>query len=464
MYVIPLRGEDFMIKRTLLDIENMINGEGLEEHYKNEYITGVTTDSRNIDEGNLFFPLIGDVFNGHEFVEKAILGGVKAVVWQKSEKNPPKDVPIIFVEDTLLALQSLAKAYISELDTKVIGITGSNGKTTTKDMVAAVLETTYKVHKTKGNFNNHIGLPLTILSMSEDTEMGVLEMGMSGKGEIELLSHIAHPDVAIITNIGESHLMDLGSREGIAEAKLEITTGLKKDGVFIYHGDEPLLQERVPAKSLNSVTFGEATTNDYFPTNIKQELTGTSFEVNNEEYFIPVLGKHNVSNALAAYAVADYFGIKKDAIREGFSSIKLTGMRLELIESKIGASIINDAYNASPTSMMAAINLVENLDGFDQKFVVLGDMLELGNEEKEFHQQVGRSINPDNISHIYTYGKLGREIARGAQERYSNEHVHHFDDKQELIKHLTSLVKENDVVLVKASRGMKLEEVVNAFI
>jgi UDP-N-acetylmuramoyl-tripeptide--D-alanyl-D-alanine ligase len=453
-----------MIKRTLAEIEKMVNGSGLDKNYKDQYINGVTTDSRLVEKGNLFFPLVGDIFNGHEFVDKAIEKGAAAVIWKKTEPNPPKNIPVIFVSDTLQALQNLAKEYIDGLKVKVIGITGSNGKTTTKDMVAAVLENTYKVHKTKGNFNNHIGLPLTILGMAEDTEVAVLEMGMSGKGEIELLSMIAKPDVAIITNIGEAHLLDLGSREGIAEAKLEIVSGLKENGLFIYHGDEPLLQERVPSLSLSTVTFGNSPKNDYFPSDINQELTGTTFNINNNEYFIPVLGKHNVSNALAAYAVARYFDVKEEAIKEGFRNIKITGMRLELVQSNRGVSVINDAYNASPTSMIAAIQLLEDLKGFNKKFVVLGDMLELGEDEKEYHRQVGRCIKQDEISHVFTYGKLGKEIANGAKQKRSEEFVHHFEDKKVLIDQLKSLIQENDVVLVKASRGMKLEEVVNALV
>ena len=246
-----------MIQRTLANIEEMVNGSGLDEKFQSKEINGVTTDSRLVEVGNLFFPLVGDTFNGHEFVDKAIELGAAAVIWKEKEPNPPQQVPVIFVKDTLVALQDLAEAYLKQLNPKVVGITGSNGKTTTKDMVAAVLETTYKVHKTKGNFNNHIGLPLTILSMEENTEIAVLEMGMSGKGEIELLSKIAKPDVAVITNIGEAHLMDLGSREEIASAKLEIVKGLKENGRLIYHGDEPLLLERVPSLSFSSVTFGE---------------------------------------------------------------------------------------------------------------------------------------------------------------------------------------------------------------
>ncbi|MBM7606684.1 UDP-N-acetylmuramoyl-tripeptide--D-alanyl-D-alanine ligase [Metabacillus crassostreae] len=453
-----------MIVKTLSSVEKMVSGFGLKEEHLNITIEGVTTDSRQVEQGNLFFPLVGDVFNGHEFVDKAINNGAAAIIWGKSEENPPENIPVIFVEDTLLALQALANNYIDLLNVKVVGITGSNGKTTTKDMVSAVLETTFKVHKTKGNFNNHIGLPLTILSMSEDTEIAILEMGMSGRGEIELLSKLAKPDVAIITNIGEAHLLDLGSRDAIAEAKLEIATGLKDKGVLIYHGDEPLLQEKVKSVMKEKVTFGETKQNDYFATNIIQELTGTSFKIKDEDYFIPVLGKHNVSNALAAYAVAKAFDVKEVSIKEGFKSIKVTGMRLELIESKKGFSIINDAYNASPTSTKAAISLLEDLKGFDKKFVVLGDMLELGEDEKEFHRQVGRSISKDKISHIVTYGELGKEIAIGAKETHSADAVHHFDDKQKLIQYLDRLMNKNDVVLIKASRGMELEEVVEALI
>jgi UDP-N-acetylmuramoyl-tripeptide--D-alanyl-D-alanine ligase len=453
-----------MIQRTLTEIEAMVNGSELHVKFLNQQIKGVTTDSRHVEKGNLFFPLVGDKFNGHKFVDKAIEKGAAAVIWAESEINPPENVPVILVKDTLTALQDLAKGYLEQLKPKVVGITGSNGKTTTKDMIAAVLETTYKVHKTKGNFNNHIGLPLTILSMAEDTEIAILEMGMSASGEIELLSKIAKPDVAVITNIGEAHLLDLGSREGIAEAKLEIVKGLKKDGLFIYYGDEPLLQDRVPSLSLSTVTFGESHKNDYFPTNIIQELNGTSFKIKDTEYFIPVLGKHNVCNALAAYAVASYFEVKNEAIIEGFSAIKISGMRLELVQGENGVSVINDAYNASPTSMLAAINLLEDLKGFNQKFVVLGDMLELGENEKEFHQQVGESIKQDKISHIFTYGKLGREIANGAKQNRSDEYIHHYDDKRALIEQLKTMVNKNDVVLVKASRGMKLEEVVNSLI
>lgn len=234
-----------MIKRQLSAIKQMANNAELKEEFEKITIEGVTTDSRNVRKGNLFVPIIGEKFNGHDFVEKAFENGAHASLWSRSVPNPPQDKPLIIVDDTLAALQQIASHYLLEVNPKVVGITGSNGKTTTKDMIASVVGTRYRVHKTKGNFNNHIGLPLTILDMPEDTEVAVLEMGMNAKGEIELLSSIARPDIAVITNIGDAHLQDLGSREGIAEAKLEIIKGLKENGTLIYHGDEPLLKKRL---------------------------------------------------------------------------------------------------------------------------------------------------------------------------------------------------------------------------
>ncbi|MDQ0232491.1 UDP-N-acetylmuramoyl-tripeptide--D-alanyl-D-alanine ligase [Metabacillus malikii] len=453
-----------MISRTLREIEKMVNGSGLEvkDKDKDNHIIGVSTDTRTTANGNLFIPLVGENFDGHKFVSTAIDKGAKAIIWSRKVPNPPLDIPVIYVDDTLTALQDLAENYLEQVNPKVVGITGSNGKTTTKDMVAAVLETTYKIHKTNGNYNNHIGLPLTILSMDEETEIVILEMGMSGKGEIELLSNIAKPDVAVITNIGEAHLLDLGSREAIAEAKLEIVNGLKSEGILIYHGDEPLLQERVPTKTQKTITFGNSTENDYFATSITQKVKGTTFQIAEETYSLPVLGKHNIQNALAAYAVARHYHVKTADIKKGFQQLKVTGMRLELQQTSSGISIINDAYNASPSSMRAAINLLEDLDGFNKKIVVLGDMLELGKDEKNYHFEIGKAIDPGKITYVLTYGQLGAEIAEGAKQVISEEFVRHFEDKEALVNTLKSLTHTGDVVLVKASRGMKLEDVVNS--
>jgi UDP-N-acetylmuramoyl-tripeptide--D-alanyl-D-alanine ligase len=457
-----------MIRRTIGQIAHMIPVQNDVSAYSMIEIHGVSIDSRKIEKGNLFIPFQGEKVDGHQFVEDAFRKGAAASLWKKDVPNPPKDVPILMVDDPLHALQELARAYRNELQTKVVGITGSNGKTTTKDMTASLLSRKYRVQKTEGNFNNHIGLPLTILSLREDTEVAVIEMGMSAKGEISFLTKLARPEVAIITNIGESHLQDLGSREAIADAKLEIVEGLPKDGLLLYFGDEPLLRERVQnMKQVRTKTFGKMSTNDVYPTFTEQKGLGTVFSINrqpNEQFFLPVLGAHNLMNALAAMMVAEEWNLSFTEMKKGLENLQLTKMRMELLEGKNGAKWINDAYNASPTSMKAAIQLLESLQGFERKIVVLGDMLELGPQEKEFHFQVGKSIDPNRIDYVFTYGELAAFISNGAKEQFPSDRVLSFNDKTELINHLKHVVKANDVILVKASRGMRLEEVVQTFV
>ncbi|BCB02086.1 UDP-N-acetylmuramoyl-tripeptide--D-alanyl-D-alanine ligase [Bacillus sp. KH172YL63] len=449
-----------MIKEicTMLDVKNDLSS------FADVVVKGVSIDTRKIEKGNLFVPFKGENVDGHQFVRNAIENGASAALWDHNVPNPPEDIPVIVVEDPLLALQSLANQYRHELDLKVVGITGSNGKTTTKDIVANLLSVKYRVYKTQGNYNNHIGLPLTILSLPQDSEVAVLEMGMSGFGEIELLSDISQPDAAIITNIGESHLQDLGSREGIAKAKLEIVKGLKPDGLFAYYGDEPLLQDGVKELNLNHVeTFGRGESNTIYPTRIEMDNQGSHFETSmaeGETFFLPVLGQHNIHNALAGILIARKFGLSVEEMKEGLQTLKLTQMRMEMVEGKKGESIINDAYNASPTSMKAAIGLVSELSGFQTKVLVLGDMLELGEQEEAFHEEIGRLIDPGSIQHVFTFGRLGGYIGKGALQNFPEDRVHSFTDKGELISSLSSFIKGDELVLFKASRGMKLEEVI----
>lgn len=454
-----------MFEKKIKDICNMLDVKNDLSKFETVVVKGVSIDTRKIEEANLFVPFKGENVDGHQFVRNAIEKGAAAALWDINVPNPPEDIPVIVVEDPLLALQSLANHYRHELDLKVVGITGSNGKTTTKDIVANLLSVKYRVHKTQGNYNNHIGLPLTILSLPQDSEVAVLEMGMSGFGEIELLSEISQPDAAIITNIGESHLQDLGSREGIAKAKLEIVKGLKSDGLFAYYGDEPLLQDGVQELNLKHVeTFGRSENNTIYPTKIQMNNQGSFFETSlayGETFFLPVLGIHNIHNALAGILIARKFGLSIDDMKEGLRSLKLTQMRMEMVAGKKGESIINDAYNASPTSMKAAIQLVSELEGFHTKILVLGDMLELGDQEEEFHQEIGQLINPEKVQHVFTFGPLGGYISKGALENFSPDRVHSFTDKDCLTKELSSFISGEELVLFKASRGMKLEEVID---
>jgi UDP-N-acetylmuramoyl-tripeptide--D-alanyl-D-alanine ligase len=333
-------------------------------------------------------------------------------------------------------------------------------------MVANLLSIKYKVQKTEGNYNNHIGLPLTILSLNVDTEATVLEMGMSNKGEIELLTNLASPDLAVITNIGESHLQDLGSREAIAEAKLEIISGLSADGTLIYYGDEPLLEERVKeAEELSTKTFGFEKKNDMHTLSVEPTDSGSHFTINAMpavDYFLPVLGRHNVLNAMASMLVAHEFGIGYQEMKTGLQSVELTKMRMEWLEGIKGVKVINDAYNASPTSTKAAIELAVQMPGFERKLLVLGDMLELGMDEELFHYQVGQAVDGEAIDYLFTYGRLGQFIAAGAKNSLGEDRIFAFTDKQELIKKLKSVILGGELIVAKASRGMKLEEVVQA--
>jgi UDP-N-acetylmuramoyl-tripeptide--D-alanyl-D-alanine ligase len=455
-----------MIKRTVKQLSEMISVQNDLSSYEGLLIEGVTIDSRKIEKGNLFIPFKGERSDGHQHVEEAIQKGAAAALWQKDVPNPPVHLPILIVDDCLVALQELASKYRSELAVKVVGITGSNGKTTTKDMTAGLLSLHYKVKKTEGNYNNHIGLPLTVLGLDEDTEIAVLEMGMSGRGEIDFLTKLSCPDAVVITNIGESHMLDLGSREAIADAKLEIIGGLKEGGLVVLFGDEPLLLDRIKALKGNIVvkTFGRTNSNDFYPTEITQLSNGNAFKMNQspERFELPVLGTHNILNALAAMLIANHFSIPFDEMNKGLSSVKLTNMRMELVEGKKGGKIINDAYNASPTSMMAAIELVSNLMGYEKKILVLGDMLELGSQEVQYHQQIGEALNKDKIDLLFTYGKLGLQIAEGAKEKLGMDKVLAYTEKSDLIEELQKHIDDTTIVLVKASRGMKMEEIVKS--
>lgn len=460
-----------MITRTLQKIADMCGGTLGSAADPELEISGVITDSRKITSGCLFVPLTGDHFDGHDYSAAALTAGAGATLWQRDKGAAPEGA-VILVEDTLAALQRLAAAYLSETGAQVVGITGSNGKTTTKDIVTSLLEGQYKVHKTQGNFNNHIGLPLTVLSMSEDTEIAVLEMGMSARGEIALLASLAAPDVAVITNIGESHLLQLGSRKEIARAKLEIAEGLKPGGLLIYNGDEPLLAEVMAEtafqapEGMQSVRFGFAADNDVYPTGMMTHIGGMTFTtvyVAEERAFtLPLPGRHNVSNALAAFAVARHYGVSEANIEEGLKRLKLTGMRIEVIVTASGLTLLNDAYNASPTSMKAAIDVLQSMKTDGKRVAVLGDMLELGPEEADFHREIGGYLDPALTDLVFTYGPLSAFLAEAAVKSFGPERVSAFTDKAELSAALNSQCSSKDIVLFKASRGMRLEETLNS--
>ncbi|MBG9538426.1 UDP-N-acetylmuramoyl-tripeptide--D-alanyl-D-alanine ligase [Bacillus thuringiensis] len=452
---------DNLIQMNLKKLEEVINGEGLHESFHHLEIHGVCIDSKNMKEGNLFVPIIR-VKDGHDYVKEAMDNGAVASLWKKSYGTPPKGVPIIFVDDTLFALQQLAHFYRRELKVKVIGITGSSGKTTVKDIISTILSTTHRVHKTKGNLNSQIGLPLTILEMKRDTEFLILEMGMSEKGQIRNLSKIAQPDVAVITMIGQSHLETLGSKEEIAKAKLEIIDGLKGNGLLLYNGDEALLLQNKNLPSINCKAFGEKYTNDLFPTNVQLDEYGIHFELNdsNIQYDVPLHGKHNILNTIVGIAVGQYYNVTAEKIQEALRQVNITHMRFQFITAKAGFTIINDAWNASPSSMKAAIETLQKLKVYNKKMIVIGDMLELGKEAETYHREIGKMLNEESIQYVFTYGELAGIVAEEARKNFETGKVQSFNNKAKLAEEVLKVVKKKDVVLLKGSRGMALEEIV----
>ncbi|MFB1051930.1 UDP-N-acetylmuramoyl-tripeptide--D-alanyl-D-alanine ligase [Paraliobacillus sp. JSM ZJ581] len=427
-------------------------------------IRQVTTDSRVTTNHGLFVPLKGDKFNGHEFLDQAINNGAIAAVWDQSESVPeyvPTDLPIFFVEDTLHALQQLAGYYRNKINPTVIGITGSNGKTTTKDIIATVLAQKFQTHHTKGNLNNHIGLPLTILNMSPNTEILVVEMGMNHFGEIRVLSTIAAPDYAIITNIGESHIEYLKTRSGIAKAKAEIITGLNDKGCMYVDGDESLLDSYIEGMNVQPIGFESNV--PYRIQDINVTSTKTTFIFENESYSIPLLGKHHAKNASYAIALAKDLGMNHDQIQIGLSTIEMTGMRFESLKGLNGSTVINDTYNASPTSMKAAIEVVKEMKSFKKKILVLGDMFELGDRAKVYHREIADSITED-IHFVCTIGKHSKVLNQELNISKPNIIANHFEDKQELVAFLQPLLDETTLILLKASRGMQLEIVCKSIV
>ncbi|WP_042145002.1 UDP-N-acetylmuramoyl-tripeptide--D-alanyl-D-alanine ligase [Paucisalibacillus sp. EB02] len=419
------------------------------------------TDSRIKSEDSLFIPIVGESLDGHEFIKQAYENGAIATLWDKNKALPnglPDDLIVFLVDDTTKALQHLASTYRDEINPIVIGVTGSNGKTTTKDIVASIVKEKYETHFTDGNFNNEYGLPFTILSMSRDTEVLVLEMGMSSFGEIELLSNIAKPDYGVITNIGESHIEYLGSREGIAKAKLEILSGLNKNGKLIIDGDEELLSHVHAQNNVIKVGFG--TNNDFIASDIELKRNDTSFKGSDgNDYTVSLLGSHNVKNASYGVVLGKLLGINTKKIQDALQTLSLTGMRFELLSGVNEVSIINDAYNASPTSMMAAIDVVQQMGGFKDKVVVLGDVYELGEQSKTLHETVAEVVN-DSITCLFTIGEDSCVISEVVQKKFPNMKVKHFHVKEDVLPELQQYLSRDTLILFKASRGMKLESII----
>ncbi|MFI3313750.1 MAG: UDP-N-acetylmuramoyl-tripeptide--D-alanyl-D-alanine ligase, partial [Eubacteriales bacterium] len=451
-----------MKQLTLKQIAQWCGGT-VEEQYENIVVEEITTDSRDVKPGFLFIPLPGTKVDGHNYIRRAIQSGAVACLSQKEGNYA--GAPIIQVKDTLVAFGEIAKGYRMERSAFVLAITGSVGKTTTKEMVATMMRQKYKTIWTEGNHNNNLGLPMTVVRVDEDTEVAVLELGMNHFGEMSYLSKIAKPNLAIINNIGTMHIENLGSREGILRAKMEILDGMDEEGVLILNGDEPLLwnmKEELLAKLKKVYYYGiENKECDILATNIDRGLDGVrfSFVAEGKEavpVFIPANGQHTIYNALGAITAGMMAKLSREQIQIALSNFENTGSRQKIYEAG-GYTIIEDCYNAGPESMAAALAVLGEMKNGGRRIAVLGDMLELGSCSTAEHYRVGR-LALENADLLFAYGVNANRVVTGAVTGGMNPKMAmFFDDQDGLIHQLRAKARKGDVLLFKGSRGMKME-------
>ncbi|NDR77660.1 UDP-N-acetylmuramoyl-tripeptide--D-alanyl-D-alanine ligase [Fructilactobacillus sanfranciscensis] len=455
------------MKMKLEEIAKAVNGT-ISNNANDIEITSVGFDSRKLEPDSLFIPLAGE-HDGHDYIQSAIDHGAVGTFWKADHADQaPDDFPVILVSNPLQALQTLAKYYLTKINPYVVAITGSNGKTTTKDLIASVLETNFNVAKTQGNFNNEIGVPVTILSMNSNTEVLVVEMGMDRPGQLHELSTLVSPDVAVITMIGEAHIEFFKTRDRIADAKLEIIDGLREDGEFVFNGDEPLLVDRANKLKVNKKTFGKLTTNNIYPIKIIDGDNTTKFTTNvwdGLEFTINLLGEYNVFNALAALEVGRLFEIKSQNMQLGLEHANLTKNRTEWIKGNQGEMILSDVYNSNPSAVKAVLKAFENTHVMGKRIVVLGDMLELGDQSKEMHAGLADDLDPDQIADVFLIGDDMQALSDALNSKYQsgvNLFYYKISEMDVMIEKLKAMIQPSDEVLLKASHGIHLEKVLDA--
>lgn len=448
-----------MEKLLLSEIAHCLNAECPKE----KVITEISTDTRNLPADCLFIAIKGERFDGHTFIKQAIENGAAAAV----SEYPVDGCPCIVVQNTRTALLEIAKYYRSKFQPVLVGVTGSVGKTTTKEMIALVLSEKYNTLKTQGNLNNEIGLPKTLFNLDSSYKAAVIEMGMSNFGEIERLSNTASPTIGVITNIGYSHIENLKSQEGILKAKLEILSGMKQNAPLIVNGDDkylaPLKNEFINSRPV--YLYGIENENcDFKAKNIIEEngitrfiLVYNGFET---EIIIPCAGKHNVLNASAAFCVGILSGLSEKEIVSALKKYKPDGMRQNIVK-KGDYTLIIDCYNASPDSMKATLNVLSDMECRGRKIAVLGDMLELGDMSEKLHRLVGKYAAHYRPDRLYCYGENAMYIAAEASEHGLASSAFHKDSKDLMAEKIKKDLKSGDIILFKASRGMKLEEVID---
>ncbi len=435
-------------------------GGWIDPKYKDVTFLGAGNDTRKLQEGQLFVALQG-VRDGHDYIPAALEKGAAAILCTHTDG----DYPAIVVEDTRIALGDIARNERRRLGMKVVAVTGSVGKSTTKEMIAKVLEGSYQVAKTPVNHNNDIGMPMAILAMPEDTQVAVLEMGMNHFREIAYLANIGKPDIAVIINIGTMHIEHLGSQEGILQAKLEIREGMTSDGVLVLNGDDTLLWNHRSADQMRKIYFGLNNTEvSVLGSNVAEADGKLHFDVQSGESDFAIDlnldGMHYVSDSLAAIAVALEMGVKPEEIRDRLSAFSNMEGRQTIYEAK-GFTIINDSYNAGPESMTAALNVLGNKTG--RRIAVLGDMLELGVNTQAEHYKIGR-IAAEKADLLFAFGPTSERMLNGAVTGGMAGKARAFTDRERLVQALKLAARPGDVLLFKGSRGMRMELILEAFL
>ena len=449
------------MKLDLYEIAEVLSAKNDVTQFENVVLRNAEFDSRLIEPGDLFVPLKG-ARDGHDFIATAFAQGAAATL----SERPVAEGAYILVDDVLTAFQRLARYYLEKMQVDVLAVTGSNGKTTTKDMLAQLLATSYKTYKTQGNYNNEIGLPYTVLHMPEDTEKLVLEMGQDHLGDIHLLSELAKPKTGIVTLVGEAHLEFFGSRAEIAQGKMQIADGLRKDGLLIVPADK-IVNEFLPA-DCKLVRFGPDA--DIFLTRLEERKDSLSFECNflEQRIDLPVTGKYNATNAMIAAYAALQEGVSEAAIAQAFSELELTRNRTEWKKAGNGADILSDVYNANPTAMRLILETFSTIpaNSGGRKLAVLADMKELGADSKSMHGSMITSLNPEIVTDLFLYGQDMEALYDYAKEIYPPGKVHYFikNDEKDQFEQLTQAVRESltptDQILLKGSNSMNLAKLV----
>lgn len=448
-----------MVNMTVEEIAKAIGGELLCGN-ADTVITNIQYDSREVREGTLFVPMKGAKVDAHRFIEECLAKGAAATL---TEYTAPENTqkPYIKVKNTLEALQTLSAYYRNRANVKLIGVTGSVGKTSTKEMIAAALSKGFDVMKTQGNKNSQIGLPMTMFDIEDKNEIAVIEMGMSEFGEMDRLADIARPNIAVMTNIGVAHIENLGTQENIMSEKLKITKHFNENGVLFLNGDDRLLKTLHGKQHFRTVTFGLSQENDYYAEGIETEGFHTRFvccSANGKiSLTIPALGEHSVKNALAAFAIGQFLGLDTETIQQGFMTYQNAPMRQQIYQMR-DFVLIDDSYNSSPEAAKVSLNVLKSI-AKGKSIAVLADMLELGEKAVSEHYSVGKHLAEIGIDTLLTVGTLSENTARGAKENGCS-HVMSFADNDSTYAYLAKMIGLDCAVLVKGSRGMHTDSIV----